>query len=77
MTSQQEKKSKMGLIDRVKNFLTKVWTFLEKAVINDIKNTVSKGIEEVKDSTQNKVKSVKKRARNKLGRFIPDNPKEE
>ena len=48
----------------------------EKAedVIDDIKNTVTEGIDEVKDIAEEETTDIKQRARDKLGRFIADDP---
>ena len=48
----------------------------EKAgdVIKDVKNTVTEGIDEVKDIAEEATTDIKQRARDKLGRFISDDP---
>ena len=48
----------------------------EKAgdVIKDVKNTVAEGIDEVKDIAEETTTEIKKRARDKLGRFSADDP---
>ena len=48
----------------------------EKAgdVIKDVKNTVAEGIDEVKDIAEETATDIKQRARDKLGRFIADDP---
>jgi gas vesicle protein len=48
----------------------------EKAeyVIDDIKSTVTEGIEEVKDIAEETAEDIKQRARDKLGRFSADDP---
>ena len=43
-------------------------------VIDDIKSTVTEGIEEVKDIAEETTTEIKQRARDKLGRFLADDP---
>lgn len=65
----------MSILNWIKNFfVAKEVKQKAEDTVEEIKNTVSEGVEEVKEVAEKKVQALKTRARDKLGRFLADDP---
>ena len=65
----------MFIVDWIKNlFVAEEVKQKAEDTVEEIKSVVSESVEEVKEIADEKVEALKTRARDKLGRFLSDDP---